>query len=40
MIEVNDERFHCLHLFAGSITDAPQENILRPEGSPKWKPYR
>lgn len=34
MIEVNGERFHCLHLFAGAIIDAPQENVLRLEGSP------
>ena len=34
MIEVNGERFHCLHLFAGAIVDAPQENVLRLEGSP------
>lgn len=34
MIEVNDERFHCLHLFAGAVSDSPQENILRLEGSP------
>lgn len=34
MIEVNGERFHCLHLFAGSITETPRENIIRLEGAP------
>lgn len=34
MIEVNGERFHCLHLFAGSPMPAPTENILRLEGAP------
>lgn len=34
MIEVNGERFHCLHLFAGEKMPVPQENALRLEGSP------
>lgn len=34
MIEVNGERFHCLHLFAGKITAAPEDNVLRLSGSP------
>ena len=34
MIEVNGERFHCLHLFAGGVMDAPTDNFLRLEGSP------
>lgn len=34
MIEVNGERFHCLHLFTGEITAAPEENVLRLSGSP------
>lgn len=34
MIEINGERFHCLHLFAGRIQPAPVENVLRLEGHP------
>lgn len=34
MIEINGERFHCLHLFAGSIQENPTENVLRLEGHP------
>lgn len=34
MIEINGERFHCLHLFAGRIQAAPTENVLRLEGHP------
>lgn len=28
MIEINGERFHCLHLFAGAPLDIPTENVL------------
>ncbi len=34
MIEVNGERFHCLHLFAGAIPETPTENVIRLNGSP------
>ena len=34
MIEINGERFHCLHLFAGNIQENPTENVLRLEGHP------
>lgn len=33
MIEVNGERFHCLHLFAGTPLPAPAGNVLRLEGA-------
>ena len=28
MIEINGERFHCLHLFAGAMQEEPADNVL------------
>lgn len=28
MVEVNGERFHCLHLFAGAMQEEPADNVL------------
>lgn len=33
MIEINGERFHCLHIFAGEIQEEPTENVLRLDAS-------
>lgn len=34
MIEINKERFRCLHLFAGAIQTEPTENVIRLEPAP------
>lgn len=33
MLEINGERFHCLHLFAGTLVPAPAENVIRLDAS-------
>lgn len=33
LLEINGERFHCLHLFAGTPLLAPEENVIRLDAS-------